>query len=131
MTSAVTCSRTTDRVSSRRLLLLVLASVLAGCAPTTGVLDLSWSPPAANVDGTRVTNIQSYRIYYGTEARPCPGPSRMTVAASEATAGQTVKTRLTGLKVGEVYYLAVTAVSANGVESACSAPASGRARKPD
>ena len=109
----------------------MLASVLAGCAPKTGVLDLSWSPPAMNVDGTRVTNIQSYRVYYGTESRPCPGHSRMTVSASEATAGQTVKTRLTGLKVGEVYYLAVTAVGANGAESACSAPASGRARNPD
>ena len=109
----------------------MLASVLAGCASKTGVLDLSWSPPATNVDGTRVTNIQSYRIYYGTESRPCPGPGRITVSASEATAGQTVKTRLTGLKVGEVYYLAVTAVSANGVESDCSALASGRARNPD
>jgi len=42
--------------------------------------------------------------------------------------GQTVSTKLTGLKVGELYYVAVTAVSKNGKESECSAAASARAR---
>ena len=129
--SLATRSRTIDRARLLWLAPLVLASALAGCATKAGVLDLSWTPPATNVDGTPATNIESYRVYYGTASKPCPGPTSTTVSASQTTAGQAVKTRLTGLQVGEVYYLAVTAVSATGVESKCSEPASGRARKPD
>jgi hypothetical protein len=39
-----------------------------------------------------------------------------------------VSTKLSDLKVGELYYVAVTAVSKNGTESDCSAVASARAR---
>jgi len=40
-----------------------------------------------------------------------------------------VNTKLTNLKAGELYYVAVTAVSKNGTESDCSAAESARARK--
>jgi Fibronectin type III domain len=114
------------------LTLPVLASVLAGCASMRGgVLDLSWTPPTANVDGTPATDIASYRIYYGTMPSPCHSGSLLTVAATTASPGQPVKTRLTGLKIGELYYIAVTAVSSKGKESGCSVVASGRARPAD
>jgi hypothetical protein len=111
---------------------LALASVLAACASMRGgVLDLTWTPPPANVDGTPSTDIASYRIYYGTTPSPCPGGTLLTVPATTARPGQAVKTRLAGLKMGELYYVAVTAVSSSGKESGCSVVASGRARQPD
>jgi len=114
------------------LALPVLASVLAGCAGMRGgALDLSWDPPTANVDGTPATDIASYRIYYGTMPNPCHSGSLLKVAATTASPGQTVKTRLTGLKMGELYYVAVTAVTSSGKESGCSVAASGRAHPAD
>ena len=114
------------------LTLPVLAWALAGCAGMKGgVLDLSWVPPTANVDGTPATDIASYRIYYGTMPNPCHGGSPLTVAATTASPGQTMKTRLAGLKVGELYYVAVTAVTSSGEESGCSVAASARARPAD
>ena len=122
----------TGLVGLQLVTLFVLASVLAGCAMMkSGVLDLSWTPPTANVDGSPATDIASYRIYYGTTSNPCPGDTPLTVSATTASPGQTVKTRLTGLKMGELYYVAVTAVSSSGKESVCSVPTSGRARNPD
>ena len=122
----------TGHVRLHLVTLFVLASVLAGCATMRGgVLDLSWTPPTANVDGSPATDIASYRIYYGTTSNPCPGDTPLTVSATTASPGQTVKTRLTGLKMGELYYVAVTAVSSSGKESVCSVATSGRARNPD
>lgn len=38
-------------------------------APTgTGSVTLSWTPPTQNTDGTPLTNLAGYRIYYGTSA---------------------------------------------------------------
>ena len=111
---------------------LVLAGAMAGCGVgRSGVLDSSWTAPAANADGSPTADIASYRVYYGTTPNPCPGGTYVTVASPPGSSGQTVTTRLTRLSVGEVYYVAVTAVSSSGVQSDCSAVASKRARKPD
>lgn len=108
---------------------LVLAGAMAGCGlGRTGVLDLSWTAPATNADGSPTTDIASYRVYYGTAPNPCPGGPYVTVPASSS---QTVTTRLTGLSVSEVYYVMVIAVSSSGAQSSCSVAASSRARKPD
>ena len=113
--------------------LLVLSGVFIGCsaAARDGVLDLSWTAPTANVDGSAVTNVAAYRVYYGTASGPCPGGTSFIIRSQSASAGQIVTTRLTSLKTGELYYVAVTAVSATGVESACSDAATGRARRAD
>ena len=111
---------------------LVLAGAMAGCGVgRSGVLDLSWKAPAANADGSPTADVASYRVYYGTAPNPCPGGTYVTVASPPASSGQPVTTRLTRLSVGEVYYVAVTAVSSSGAQSPCSAAASNRARKPD
>ena len=127
----ITRRRVTGVARLWRVTLVVLAWGLAGCmAGRSGVLDLSWTPPTENADGSAVT-IASYRVYYGTATRPCPGGTFLTVASPPASPGRTVSTRLTKLKVGELYYVAVTAVSSSGVEGGCSIAATGRARSPD
>ena len=111
---------------------LVLAGAMAGCGVgRSGVLDLSWTAPAANADGNPTADIAFYRVFYGTTPNPCPVGTFVTVPSPPAGSGQTVTTRLTKLSVGEVYYVAVTAVSSSGAQSGCSAAASNRARKPD
>lgn len=92
------------------------------------MLDLSWTPPTTNVDGSKLTDIVSYRVYYGTTTGPCPGGTFLTLPSPQGSPGQAVTTKLSDLKVGELYYVAVTAVSKNGTESDCSAAASARAR---
>ena len=111
-----------------RVALLVACLASIGCAARSGVLDLSWTPPTKNVGGSALTDIVSYRVYYGTTTGPCPGGVFLTIPPPQGGSGQTVSTKLTGLKVGELYYVAVTAVSKNGKESECSAAASARAR---
>jgi hypothetical protein len=124
--------RAADIRRLRLLAALVLAGALAGCAlGKSGVLDLSWTAPAANTDGSPAADIASYRVYYGTTPNPCPGGTYVTVPSPPASSGQAMSTRLTKLSVGEVYYVAVTAVSSSGAQSGCSAAATNRARKPD
>jgi hypothetical protein len=38
--------------------------ILAGCAAREGVLLASWMPPTTNTDGSPLTDLASYRIYF-------------------------------------------------------------------
>jgi phosphodiesterase/alkaline phosphatase D-like protein len=95
-----------------------------------GVLDVSWSAPKTNVDGTLGPDATSYRVYYGTMKQPCPSGSlvRVGTRAARPDADQTVSVRLTGLTPGELYYVTVVAVNSDGVESVCSDTVSAPAR---
>src|SRR5215475_14692788 len=99
-------------------------ALLATTAPA-GILDASWTAPTTNVDGSPLTDLAFYRIYYGPTNVPCPGPSFVQVASSTSSPppNQTVAVRLTGLATGALYYVAVTAVDSTGSESACFTPA--------
>ena len=106
---------------------LALAAVFGATNPASaGVLDASWTAPATKSDGSTLTDLGSYRVYYSTSATPCPGVTFFTVASSTATppANQTVNFRLTGLTTGSTYNVSVTAVDTSGNESACSSVAS-------
>src|SRR5262249_58581535 len=111
---------------------LALAVILfATNHSVAGVLDASWTAPTQNTDGSALTDLGSYRVYYSTSATPCPGPTFFSVSSSTTTppANQGVNFRLTGLATGSTYNVAVTAVDTAGNESACSpapsAPAPG------
>src|SRR5256712_1521805 len=95
-----------------------------------GILDTSWTAPTTNADGSPLTDLASYRVYFGLSNPPCPGSSYSQVASStpSPTPGQTVTARLTGLSTGSLYYVAVTAVDTNGNESACITALSAAAR---
>ena len=112
------------------VVLVAVALVVAGCA-SGGVLQVSWSAPTVNADGSPRTDATSYLVYYSTKNSPCPGGSFVRVGASAARPGpdQTVSVQLTGLNPGELYYVAVVAVNSHGVWSGCSATVSARARR--
>src|SRR5438128_24597 len=110
---------------------LALGAVLFATNPgSAGIVDATWTAPTTNTDGSPLVDLASYRIYHGTGSAPCPGPTFSQVASSTASppANQTVSFRLTGLSAGTTYFVAITAVDAGGMQSACSAAASAVAR---
>src|SRR2546425_6115264 len=106
---------------------LALVAAFGATNPASaGVLDASWTAPTTNSDGSALTDLGSYRVYYSTSATPCPGATFFTVASSTSTppSSQTVSFRLTGLATGATYNVSVTAVDTGGSESSCSSVAS-------
>src|SRR5438046_250540 len=112
---------------------VTVGSVLLAAVPAlAGILDTSWTAPTTSADGSPLTDLASYRVYYGLSTPPsCPGTSYLQFASSTPSPapGQTVTARLTGLSTGSLYYVAVTAVDTNGNESACITPLSAVARR--
>jgi Putative Ig domain len=83
---------------------------------STGAATLSWTPPTRNTDGTSLTNLSGYRIYYGTSS----GSLTRTVSINSAGISTYVLSDLSPA----TYYFAITAVNSSGAESARSAVAS-------
>ena len=74
-----------------------------------GVATLDWMPPTENNDGTALTNLAGYTVYYGTDRSDL---SQSVKVSNPGLASYTV----TGLTSG-TWYFAVTSYSADGVES--------------
>jgi hypothetical protein len=81
-------------------------------APVVRSAMLSWTPPTTNTDGSTLTNLAGYRIAYGTSA------SSLSNVTTVPTAGVTSYT-LENLTSG-TWYFAVSAYTADGLESALS-----------
>ena len=131
------CTGDTRAQSARKSLtagvfvgLLLIGSVLGATRVDAASVSLTWTAPTTNADGSRLTDLVSYRIYLGTSTPACPSASFFTVASptSAPASGQTVSSRVTALAAGTTYSARVTAVDASGNESACSATASGAAQ---
>jgi hypothetical protein len=105
---------------------------MTGAAVDVGVLDASWTAPTTNTDGSPLTDLVSYRVYYGTSASPCPSGTfhQLASAVSAPSPNQTVHFRLTGLTMGQRYHVAIVAVNLRGATSVCSIVASAPARRP-
>jgi hypothetical protein len=95
-----------------------------------GVLTATWTAPIANTDGSLLTELALYHVYYSIFDSPCPGSTFVEVASPSAipAANETISFQLTGLTAAAVYTVSVSAVDANGNESACSDSASAVAR---
>ena len=112
-------------------LAFILSEVLLVTTPgTAGILDATWTAPTTNTDGSPLTDLASYRLYYATASSPCPGSSSVQVASPTPSPGPntTMSFRLTGLTSGALYNVAVSAVDAAGSQSSCSSIASAMAR---
>ena len=76
---------------------------------TTGSTTLSWQPPALNADGSTLTDLSAFKVYWGTT----PGSySKSTQISNAAARSYTVA----GLTKG-TWYFVVTALNAQGIES--------------
>jgi hypothetical protein len=78
-------------------------------ASSTGTATLSWSAPTENVDGTPITGLAGYRVYYGTSAD--------ALTESIDVAGATTTTYVINDLSPGTYYFTVTAYNAQGIES--------------
>ena len=81
-------------------------------ATATGSATLSWNPPTQNTDGSPLTNLAGYKIYWGTSAGSYPN----SVTVSNPGIATYVVDQLTPAQ----WYFVVTAISTSGSESAYS-----------
>lgn len=86
-------------------------TVVANPPVTTvnGVVTLDWQPPTENSDGSTLTNLAGYTVYYGTS------PDNLSKTVKVSNPGLTAYS-VTGLASG-TWYFAITSYSADGVES--------------
>jgi hypothetical protein len=75
----------------------------------TGSAVLTWSAPTMNTDGTSLTDLRNYKIYYGTN------PSALNLVIDNIPAG-TLTYPVPALSSG-TWYFAMTAINAADVES--------------
>lgn len=80
-------------------------------APVTASAALSWVAPTLNSDGSQLTNLAGYNIYYGTD------PSALTETIQVANAAALSYT-VTGLATHTTWYFMVTSYTSAGEESA-------------
>jgi hypothetical protein len=84
--------------------------------PTNKSADVSWTPPTTNTNGTALTDLAGFRIYYGTS------PDALNQTINVPTAGATDYV-VQGLTQG-TWYFAVVAYTNTGLASALSSLAS-------
>jgi hypothetical protein len=77
---------------------------------TAGFANLKWSAPTENTDGTPLTDLAGYTIYYGTD----PGEMTQTISVASASANSY---EVNNLPAG-TYYFAVAANASDGTQSA-------------
>lgn len=85
-------------------------------APTLGSATVSWTPPTERIDGSALTNLKGYKVYYGKD------PVSLTHIVNVANSGQTSH-MIENLEAG-TWYFAVTAYDSENLESARSTIAS-------
>ena len=76
---------------------------------STGSATISWLPPTQNTDGTPLTDLAGFRIYYGTKA------SALTQVATVTNAGLT--SYMVQNLAAATWYFTVRAYAADGAES--------------
>lgn len=89
---------------------------VSGSAPSSassGSVTINWTPPTQNVDGSTLTNLSGYHLYYGTSA------SSLTNVVNITNPG--LATYVVSDLSAATYYFSVTSINANGTESPRSA----------
>jgi fibronectin type 3 domain-containing protein len=77
---------------------------------TTGSASLTWTAPTTNADGSEVTDLAGYHVYYGTSESSL----QQTITITTPTVTNVV---VNGLSAG-TYYFTVVAYNSLGVDSA-------------
>jgi hypothetical protein len=80
-----------------------------------GSVTLSWTAPTQNSDGSTLTDLAGYKIYYGTSAGSYP--HKISIDTSGTT------TYVVDNLAPDTYFFVATAVNSKGMESDFSAPA--------
>jgi hypothetical protein len=104
-------------ITHNRLYIFIIPVIiiLSAAASFAGDVTLSWGPPAINSDGTILTDLAGYKIYYGTTSGNY---------VYYVDIGNVINYRIMDLGEGLTYYFAVTAYDTSGNESEFSAEVS-------
>jgi Fibronectin type III domain len=92
-------------------------SLTVSAAVASGTMQIDWTAPTANSDGSALADLAGFRIYYGTTSTALtnsvdvPGSSASSYTVRNLSAG--------------TYFFSVSAYSSAGAESALSNPVSG------
>lgn len=89
--------------------LTCVTPAMASTPPETGSATVSWTAPTKNSDGTALTDLTGFRVIYGQTATTL---SQTITISNPATSSYVVANLSSG-----VWYFAVRAFNANGVES--------------
>ena len=108
--SVATASDTTSASNTTPTAPATVTKVTTPINTVNGVATLDWMPPTENNDGSALTNLAGYTVYYGTNRNDL---SQSVKVPNPGLASYAV----TGLSSG-TWYFAVTSYSADGVESA-------------
>lgn len=87
----------------------------ASTTSSSGSVTLTWMPPTVNTDGSSLTNLSGYRIYYGTSASALTSVIQVSVGFSSYM--------VSNLSRG-TWYFALSSINSSGVESSRSGVAS-------
>jgi hypothetical protein len=87
-------------------------SAASGVGSGTGSVTLSWEAPTSNTDGTPLTNLAGYRIYYGSS------PTDLSQSVQIGSVG--IQTYVLDDLQSGTWYFAVMAETSSGNESALS-----------
>jgi hypothetical protein len=80
-----------------------------GSSPSgAGTIAMAWDLPATNVDGSPLTDLGGYKLYYGTASG---------IYDYSVDVGNVTIYTLTGLTRGQTYYIALTAYDISNNES--------------
>jgi hypothetical protein len=96
-------------VSDGRAAARLAAFSIAVQSYSVGSATLSWTPPTENVDGTALTNLAGYRLYWGRQ------PSKYTSSIAVMNPG--ITTYVVENLASGTYYFAATAINVHGTES--------------
>jgi hypothetical protein len=88
-------------------------AVSVTAAASTGSMTLTWAAPTQNSDGSALTDLRGFQIYYGNSA------TTLDQTVTLSTPG-TLTYVVSGLKSG-TWYFAIKALNSAGLESALSA----------
>lgn len=87
-------------------------SVNSTTSTTSGTANLTWTAPTTNTDGTPITNLAGYYVYYGTSAS--------SLSQKVQVAGAALTTCSIGQLASGTWYFAVSAYLSDGTQSALS-----------
>lgn len=86
-----------------------VTNVLAACITISGTASLTWTQPTQNTDGTTLTNLAGYKLYYGVD------PNNLTNTI-DIPNGNTLSYTVQGLTAGTLYYFSMSSYNTLNVE---------------
>ena len=105
----IRANRSGGRVRIEKWALAAIVIITTGCATADRSASLNWLPPTEKTDGSTLTDLAGYKIYWGQS----PVNLNNSVTLNDASITSYVVDELTRA----TWYFSTTAVDADGLES--------------